>query len=203
MPCVQGTSAQQQLALRSIRRPRAVPVRGPGRRRARRRPCPGPGRPERRRRRGRAPRPGHRDRRRGCTADRTGAIGCYVSRVAEARLLGILTSTLVGAPILNAFHSDDPAGLRHRQNALLIAFDPQAFGGADGFTAAVDATLGTLKSLPVADGADGVHLPGERSAAVAERRSARGIPVAPKVWRDLTGHAERLGVPLPQPVAAG
>ncbi|MFG2944632.1 Ldh family oxidoreductase [Streptomyces adustus] len=109
----------------------------------------------------------------------------------------LLTSVLVGAPIFAAFHSDDPAGRRHRQNALLIALDPAAFGGTDGFTAAVDDTLSTLKGLPTADGADGVYYPGERSAAVAADRAARGVPVAPKVWRDLTERAAQLGVALP------
>ncbi|BFO19204.1 hypothetical protein SHKM778_55920 [Streptomyces sp. KM77-8] len=102
---------------------------------------------------------------------------------------------LVGAPIFASFHSDDPAGREHRQNALLIALDPAAFGGgttAD-FSAAVDSTLATLKGLPVADGADGVFYPGERSAAVAAERDARGIPVTPKVWRELTESAARLG----------
>ncbi|OIJ64608.1 Ldh family oxidoreductase [Streptomyces mangrovisoli] len=115
----------------------------------------------------------------------------------------LLTSVLVGAPIFSAFHSDDPGGRKHRQNALLIALDPAAFGGAEGFTAAVDATLGTLKGLPAADGADGVYYPGERSASVAEGRGAAGIPVAPKVWRDLQEKADALGVALPEPVPAG
>lgn len=57
----------------------------------------------------------------------------------------LLTSVLVGAPIFAAFHSDDPQGRKHRQNALLIAIDPAVFGDTDGFTAAVDATLSTLK----------------------------------------------------------
>jgi ureidoglycolate dehydrogenase (NAD+) len=35
---------------------------------------------------------------------------------------------LVGAPIFAAFHSDDAKGRKHRQNALLIAVDPAAFG---------------------------------------------------------------------------
>ncbi|MET9384418.1 Ldh family oxidoreductase [Streptomyces sp. NPDC002928] len=109
----------------------------------------------------------------------------------------LLTSVLVGAPIFAAFHSDDPAGRKHRQNALLIALDPTAFGGTDAFTAAVDSTLGTLKGLPVADDADGVYYPGERSAEVAVGRTEKGIPVAPKVWRDLTERAEQLGVALP------
>ncbi|MFJ8105694.1 Ldh family oxidoreductase [Streptomyces sp. NPDC096132] len=110
----------------------------------------------------------------------------------------LLTSVLVGAPIFAAFHSDDPAGRGHRQNALLIAVDPAAFGGADVFAQDVDATLGTLKGLPVADGAQGVFYPGERSAAVAEGRGAKGIPVAPKVWRELAERADRLGVVLPE-----
>ncbi|MFJ2608290.1 Ldh family oxidoreductase [Streptomyces sp. NPDC087425] len=109
----------------------------------------------------------------------------------------VLTSVLVGAPIFAAFHSDDPQGRRHRQNALLIAVDPAAFGSADAFVADVDATLGTLKGLPVADGADGVYYPGERSAALAEQRGASGIPVAPKVRRELTESAARLGVEVP------
>ncbi|MGW0911013.1 Ldh family oxidoreductase [Streptomyces sp. NPDC002784] len=109
----------------------------------------------------------------------------------------LLTSVLVGAPIFSAFHSDDPQGRKHRQNALLIAVDPAAFGDPEAFTAAVDDTLATLKGLPVAEGADGVYYPGERSAAVAAERSARGIPVTPKVWRELTEAADRLGVALP------
>jgi ureidoglycolate dehydrogenase (NAD+) len=115
----------------------------------------------------------------------------------------LLTSVLVGAPIFAAFHSDDPAGRKHRQNALLIALDPAAFGGGQDFTAAVDSTLGTLKGLPVADGADGVYYPGERSAGVAAERGEKGVPVAPKVRADLTAHAERLGVSLPAALAAG
>ncbi|MEU6372789.1 Ldh family oxidoreductase [Streptomyces sp. NPDC046909] len=109
----------------------------------------------------------------------------------------LLTSVLVGAPIFASFHSDDPQGRRHRQNALLIAIDPAAFGDADAFTAAVDSTLGTLKGLPAADGAEGVFYPGERSAAVAAQRGERGVPVAPKVWRELTESAAKLGVAPP------
>lgn len=113
----------------------------------------------------------------------------------------LLTSVLVGAPIFASFHSDDPAGRKHRQNALLIALDPAAFGGTESFAAAVDSTLTTLKGLPRADDAAGVYYPGERSAAVAAGRAEQGIPVAPKVWRELTEHAERLGVTLPTAAA--
>jgi ureidoglycolate dehydrogenase (NAD+) len=110
----------------------------------------------------------------------------------------LLTSVLVGAPIFSAFHSDDPKGRKHRQNALLIALDPAAFGDPDAFTASVDGTLGTLKRLPAAEGVDGVYYPGERSAGVAGLRAAQGVPVAPKVWRELTESAAKLGVTPPQ-----
>ncbi|KPI00176.1 (R)-2-hydroxyacid dehydrogenase [Actinobacteria bacterium OK074] len=114
----------------------------------------------------------------------------------------LLTSVLVGAPIFAAFHSDDPQGRKHRQNALLIAIDPAAFGDPEAFTAAVDATLSTLKALPPADGAEGVFYPGERSAKVAEGRGAKGVPVAPKVWRELTEAAGRFGITPPEPTPA-
>ncbi|MGW1818608.1 Ldh family oxidoreductase [Streptomyces sp. NPDC002125] len=112
----------------------------------------------------------------------------------------LLTSVLVGAPIFSSFHSDDPQGRKHRQNALLIAVDPSAFGDPGDFTEAVDATLSTLKDLPAAEGASGVFYPGERSAALSAERGRSGVPVAPKVWRDLLERAEALGVVPPDPV---
>ena len=67
----------------------------------------------------------------------------------------LLTSVLVGAPIFADFHSGDPTGRKHRQNALLIAVYPAAFGGAEPFAESVEATLATLKTLTPADGAEG------------------------------------------------
>ncbi|MFF8026687.1 Ldh family oxidoreductase [Streptomyces sp. NPDC007896] len=115
----------------------------------------------------------------------------------------LLTSVLVGAPIFAAFHSDDPQGRGHRQNALIIAIDPAAFGDADDFTAAVDATLGTLKGLAAADGVEGVFYPGERSAAVSVRRAEKGVPVTAKVWRELTENAAELGITPPEARSQG
>ncbi|MEV0746121.1 Ldh family oxidoreductase [Streptomyces sp. NBC_01220] len=109
----------------------------------------------------------------------------------------LITSVLVGAPIFSAFHSDDPRGRKHRQNALLVAIDPAAFGDPETFLASVDTTLGTLKELPAADGADGVFYPGERSAVTAALRGEHGIAVAPKVWQQLTAAADAAGVTVP------
>ncbi|GLZ06105.1 dehydrogenase [Actinomadura sp. NBRC 104412] len=114
-------------------------------------------------------------------------------------LFELITSVLVGAPILASFHGDDPDGRVHRQNALLIALDPAAFGAAEAFTAATATTLDTLKGLPRADEATEIRYPGEGSAAVAEKRTANGIPVAPKVWDELLTAADKLNI---QPPAA-
>lgn len=67
----------------------------------------------------------------------------------------------------------------------------------------MDDTLTTLKGLPVADGADGVYYPGERSAAVAAERGEQGIPVAPKVWHELNERAAALGATVPAPAVRG
>ncbi|MEU9732983.1 Ldh family oxidoreductase [Streptomyces sp. NPDC048002] len=107
----------------------------------------------------------------------------------------LLTSVLVGAPIFSSFHSDDPQGRKHRQNALLIAVDPAAFGDPEAFAAQVDETLSALKRLP---SDDAVYYPGERSAAVADRRAEEGVPVTPKVWRELTEAAGRFGITPPE-----
>ncbi|MEU4557647.1 Ldh family oxidoreductase [Actinoplanes sp. NPDC023936] len=109
----------------------------------------------------------------------------------------LLTSVLVGAPILSSFHGDDPQGRVHRQNALILALDPAAFGDADAFGPAVAATLETLKGLTRADEDSEIRYPGEGSAAVAEKRAADGVPVAAKVWAELRVAAEKLGVPVP------
>jgi ureidoglycolate dehydrogenase (NAD+) len=123
-----------------------------------------------------------------------GAKGAGMSLMFE-----LITGVLLGAPILSAFHGDDPDGRKHRQNALLIALDPAAFGG-DGFEAAAGTTLDTLKGLPRADEEQEVVYPGERGAATAQTRAAQGVPIAAKVWKELQASAERLGVKPPQPV---
>lgn len=125
-----------------------------------------------------------------------GAKGAGMSLVFE-----LLTSVLVQAPILSSFHSDDPEGKVHRQNALLIALDPAAFGDGAGYPDAVGHTLEVLQGLPRAEGTEEILYPGERSAATEEQRSEQGVPVGAKVWADVSAAAERLGVALP-PTAA-
>ncbi|MEU4241700.1 Ldh family oxidoreductase [Actinoplanes sp. NPDC026619] len=123
-----------------------------------------------------------------------GAKGAGMSLVFE-----LLTSVLVGAPIVSSFHAGGPHGRAHRQNALLIALDPAAFGDPAEFVAAVTATLDTVHALPRANDSTEIRYPGEHSAAVAETRAATGVPVGPKVWAELEVAADKLGVTVPKP----
>jgi ureidoglycolate dehydrogenase (NAD+) len=110
----------------------------------------------------------------------------------------LITSVLLGAPILSAFHGDEPGGKKHRQNALLLALDPNAFGSGSDFAALAESTVEALKELPRADEDTPIAYPGERSAAVAETRAAQGIPVGAKVWAELEIAADKLGVVVPE-----
>ena len=111
----------------------------------------------------------------------------------------LITSVLVGAPILPGFHTGAQGGKRHRQNALVLALDPAAFGDADVFRVAVGETIGALKGLPAAAGVDAIYVPGERSAATEAQRTANGVPVTAKVWAELSAAAQTYGVALPEP----
>jgi ureidoglycolate dehydrogenase (NAD+) len=121
-----------------------------------------------------------------------GAKGSAMSLVFE-----LITGVLVGAPFLADFHGGADGGRTHRQNALLLAINPAAFGEADEFTSHVTATIDALKSLPVTDGAPGIFVPGERSHSVGDSRLEAGIPVSGKIWSQLTTAADELEVPLP------
>jgi LDH2 family malate/lactate/ureidoglycolate dehydrogenase len=112
----------------------------------------------------------------------------------------LLASGLAANPIVPAYHSGDR---RHRQNAFLLAVDVSAFGDPGEFRAAVDRTIEAIKALPPADGVREVLIPGERGHRSEIDRRASGIPLGPKVWRELTGTARALGVAVPEPMSPG
>jgi LDH2 family malate/lactate/ureidoglycolate dehydrogenase len=123
-----------------------------------------------------------------------GAKGAGMSLMFE-----LLTSVLLNNPIVSEFHGGTQEGRRHRQNAALIAVDVAAFGPRQRFLDAVDETLDAVLGLPAA-GDSPVSYPGQRSAAVAEERTARGIPVAAKTWQALVEAAETYGLAVPDPL---
>ncbi len=124
-----------------------------------------------------------------------GAKGAGMSLVFE-----MLASGLAANPIVPAYHSGGKEGRRHRQNAFLLAVDVAAFLPLDEFTATIDDTVDAIKSLPAADGTAEILIPGERGRRSHAERAASGIPLGPKVWRELTEIATSLDVPVPAPL---
>lgn len=112
----------------------------------------------------------------------------------------LLTGVMLGNPIVSSFHSDNPAGKRHRQNGTLIVVDIEAFTPLADFKAGVDAALGALKSMPRVPGCNEILFPGERGARAYKERAAKGIPVPPAIWQKLGKDAAKLGVALPDPL---
>jgi LDH2 family malate/lactate/ureidoglycolate dehydrogenase len=112
----------------------------------------------------------------------------------------MLASGLVANPIVPGFHGGTKEGRRHRQNGFILAIDVSAFIPLDEFTATVDDTVDAIKALPPADGAGDVLVPGERGRRCERDRRSSGVPLGPKVWRELTGFAGPLGVPVPAPL---
>jgi len=112
----------------------------------------------------------------------------------------MLASGLAANPIVPAYHSGTKEGRRHRQNAFLLAIDVTAFVQLDESKVSVDETVDAIKSLPPADETHEVLIPGERGRRSERQRSSAGIPLGPKVWRELTEIATGLGVDVPAPI---
>ena len=125
-----------------------------------------------------------------------GAKGAGMSLVFE-----MLASGLAANPIVPSYHSGTAEGKRHRQNGFLLAIDIAAFLPLDEFTGTIDDTVDAIKSLPPAEGTREILVPGERGRRTAAERAAAGIPLGPKVWRELTEVATALEVPVPAPLS--
>jgi LDH2 family malate/lactate/ureidoglycolate dehydrogenase len=125
-----------------------------------------------------------------------GAKGSGLSLVFE-----MLASGLVANPIVPGYHGGTKEGRRHRQNGFILAVDVSAFLPLEEFTATVDETVDAIKSLPPAAGVSEVLFPGERGRRSESDRRQTGVPLGPKIWRELTSLAETLGVPVPAPAA--
>ena len=110
----------------------------------------------------------------------------------------LLASGLAANPIVPGYHAGDR---RHRQNGFILAVDVSAFGDPGEFTRGVDDTVDAIKALPPGAGVAEVLVPGERGHRTEAQRRTAGIPLGPKVWRELTGAASSLGVPVPDPAS--
>jgi LDH2 family malate/lactate/ureidoglycolate dehydrogenase len=109
----------------------------------------------------------------------------------------MLASALVANPIVPGYHAGTKEGRRHRQNGFILAIDVSAFLPLEEFTATVDDTVDAIKSLPPSAEGSEVLVPGERGRRCGLERQRAGVPLGPKVWRELTALADTLGVSVP------
>jgi ureidoglycolate dehydrogenase (NAD+) len=119
-----------------------------------------------------------------------GAKGAGLSLMIEC-----FASLLAANPIVADALQGTGGGGRHRQNALLIAFNIAAFVDLAAFRNEVARLAQSLKALPPAPGGSGSLMPGERGFAMMAKRRAEGIPLPPPVLAELTELARRLHAP--------
>jgi LDH2 family malate/lactate/ureidoglycolate dehydrogenase len=105
--------------------------------------------------------------------------------------------TLAGAP---AAPGSSPIG--RMAGVLIVAIDPEAFGGLSVYRGLVDDCLGALRATTPAPDVDAVTVPGERSRATRLQRERFGIPIPGSTCDALGKLAVRLGVPMPSPLAS-
>lgn len=111
-------------------------------------------------------------------------------------MMECLTGVLAGAPILTPFVSGTEKG--HRQNGVVIAVDISAFCDPADYGREIERLIGTIKSLPKAEGVDELLVPGERGDRVLEQRSREGIALNASDWARLREAAERFGLDMPE-----
>ena len=111
-------------------------------------------------------------------------------------MMEIIPNLLAGDRPMSSpeFHYGNPA--------LFMALLPEAFDDGSDFAAHVAALKARVKAVKPAEGFDEVLAPGEPEARSYAERVTYGIPLPDRVWADLCGLAEELGVVLPTPPPA-
>lgn len=101
-----------------------------------------------------------------------------------ALMIECLTSLIAGSPILASALAPG-AKQRHRQNALVIALDIQAFQKLSEFSREVNSLIDVLKRLPKMSGVDEILMPGERSQRLYDQRVVEGVPISADLWQNI------------------
>ncbi len=108
-------------------------------------------------------------------------------------LFECLTGVLAGTPIITTL-----AGLTGPNlplsNAILIVVNIANFRPLADYRRDVGLLIEVVKGLPRREGFDELLLPGERGGREAELRRRNGIPLPPKLWRELDDIAQTLGL---------
>ena len=108
-------------------------------------------------------------------------------------LFECLTGVLAGTPIITTLARLTGPTLP-LSNAMMIVFNVASFRALADYRRDVGLLIEVVKGLPRREGFDELLLPGERGGREAELRRRNGIPLAPKLWRELGDIAQALGV---------
>jgi ureidoglycolate dehydrogenase (NAD+) len=112
-------------------------------------------------------------------------------------LFECLTGVLAGTPIITTL-AGLTGPLLPLSNAILIVVNVANFRKLADYRRDVGLLIQVVKSLPRREGFDEILLPGERGGREAELRRRNGIPLPPKLWRELNDMAQSLGIAPPQ-----
>ena len=88
------------------------------------------------------------------------------------------------------------------QGYWFMAWRVDLFTDRDDFRAGVAATSEIVRASRVAEGADPIRVPGDRSAEARSRHLVDGVPLSAEVVEMCERFAEDLGVPFPRPLPA-
>ena len=106
----------------------------------------------------------------------------------------ILAGSLSGGLASNP---QSPTAGRLVNNMLSLAFDPEAFGGADAFARDVTQLIGWTKASPPISRGGTVLLPGEIENLTRRERQSAGLPIDDETWKGIVSAAQAVGVEAP------
>lgn len=109
-------------------------------------------------------------------------------------MIGDPDPTMAGAPV-----AGDPGAAGRIAGIVLIAIDPEAFGGLDLYRGMVESCLAAARSAAPAAGHGRVRIPGEPSRRTRDERFMHGVPLPDAVVEDLRALGRRFGLPAPAP----
>jgi ureidoglycolate dehydrogenase (NAD+) len=112
-------------------------------------------------------------------------------------LFECLTGVMAGTPIITTL-AGLTGPLLPLSNAILIVVNVANFRKLADYRRDVGLLIQVVKGLPRREGFDELLLPGERGGREAELRRRNGIPLPPKLWRELADIAQSLGIAPPK-----
>ena len=112
--------------------------------------------------------------------------------------LALMIETLTQA--LSGFGRADGAD-RWGASVYVQALDPRAFGGRDAFLRQSGWLRAACAANPPRPGVERVRLPGEAALARRRKALAEGVALYPAIMPALGAEAQKLGVPVPRPLA--